>query len=79
MVADTLSRKSIERLACIRCCRAEFCAEMTYFRVEFEQRKMNGMITHFRVRPLLLDRIRELQMQDDQLKKITTSDSQNEH
>ena len=70
VVADTLSRKSVERLACIKCCRDKLCAEMTYLRVEFEQRKMDGMIAHFHLRPLLLDRIRELQMQDDQLKKI---------
>ena len=38
--------------------------------VEFEQRDVDIMLAHFQVRPLLLDRIWELQMQDDQLKKI---------
>ena len=38
--------------------------------VEFEQRKMGVILAHIQVRPLLLDHIRELQMQDDQLKKI---------
>ena len=70
VVADALSRKSTERLACIKCCRAEICAEMNNLGVEFEQRNMGVMLAHLQVRPLLIDRIRELQMQDDQLKKI---------
>ncbi|XP_057459249.1 uncharacterized protein LOC130749911 [Actinidia eriantha] len=43
---------------------------MNYMGVEFEQRKMGVMVAHLQVRPLLLDRIRELQMQDEQLKRI---------
>ena len=70
VVADALSRKSTERLACIKCCRAEICAEMNNLGVEFEQRNMGVMLAHLQVRPLLIDRIRELQMQDDQLQKI---------
>ncbi|XP_057478772.1 uncharacterized protein LOC130766090 [Actinidia eriantha] len=48
VVADALSRKSTERLACIKCCWAELCAEMTYLRVEIEQRKMNGSTKMYR-------------------------------
>ncbi|XP_057478225.1 uncharacterized protein LOC130765738 [Actinidia eriantha] len=43
---------------------------MNHLGVEFEEKKMGVMVAHLQVRPLLLDRIRELQMQDDQLKKI---------
>ena len=62
MVADALSKKSAGRLACIKCCRAELCAEINSLVVEFEQKKMGVMIAHLQVRPLLLDHIRELQM-----------------
>ena len=60
----------MRRLACIKCCQAELCAKMIVLGVEFEQQSPDVMLTYFRVRYLLLDRIRELQMQDDQLKKI---------
>ena len=70
MVGDALSQKSAKRLACIKCCWAEFYAKMTCLGVEFEQRKMGVILAHIQVRPLLLDNIQELQMQNDQLKKI---------
>ena len=43
---------------------------MTCLGVEFEQKGVNVMLAHFQVRPVMLDRIQELQMQDNQLKKI---------
>ena len=70
VVADALSQKSSSILACIRYYRAELYAEMISLGVEFEQKGVNVMLAHFRVRPLLLDRIRELQMQDARLMKI---------
>ena len=59
VVADALSRKS-----------TELCAKMNYLGMEFEQRKMGVMLAHLQVRPLLLNRVREFQLQNDQLKKI---------
>ena len=38
--------------------------------MEFEQKKIGVMVAHLQVRPLLLDQIREFQMQDNQLMKI---------
>ena len=70
VVADALSQKSAGRLACIKCCRAKLCTKMIILGVKFEQQSTNVMLAHFRVRSLLLDRIWELQIQDEQLKKI---------
>ena len=70
VVDDTVSRKSAKRLACIKCCQAELCAKMIVLGVEFEQQSTDVMLAHFRVRSLLLDRIQELQIQYEQLKKI---------
>ena len=43
---------------------------MNYLGVEFEHSKMGVILAHLQVRPLLIDRIRELNKQDDQLMKI---------
>ena len=44
VVANALSRKSTERLACIKCCWEKLYAEMNNLGVEFERRKMGVML-----------------------------------
>ena len=69
LVADALSRKSSGRLACLRCSRASEYATLISLGVEFHRKGEDAFIAQIRVRPLLLDRIRELQMRDDHLMK----------
>ena len=69
VVVDVLSQKSYSRLACMRCYRSELYAEMTSLGVKFEQKGAGVMLAQFRVRPMILDRIRELQMYDERLMK----------
>ncbi|XP_059654941.1 uncharacterized protein LOC132301729 [Cornus florida] len=64
VVADALSRKSSGRLSCVQCARVENIMELRLMGVELTVTNKGAFFAHVTVRPLLLDRIKELQSHD---------------
>lgn len=64
VVAYALSRKSSARLACVQCTRVDIFTELTLMGLELALTNTDALIAHFRVRPLLIDWIREIQYRD---------------
>ncbi|XP_059670687.1 uncharacterized protein LOC132316191 [Cornus florida] len=64
VVADALSRKSSGRLSCVQCARVANIMELRLMGVELTVTNEGAFFAHVMVRPLLLDRIKELQIHD---------------
>ena len=61
VVVDALSRKSLRRLSCVYCTRVDAFVELRLMGVEMELTDSGVLLAHFQVRPLLVDRMREMQ------------------
>ena len=70
MVTDALSRKSSGSLSYIHTVRIPLLLELRSLKVEFTQGKKGALFATLKVRPMLIDRVREAQGQDEQMVKI---------
>ena len=70
VVADALSRKSSGNLSYIHSVRIPLLLELRALNVELAQGEKRALLTTLRVRPVLIDRVREAQGQDEQMVKI---------
>ena len=73
MVADALSRKSQGRINAFHASRVPLLAELRSTRVQLEvensmvDNRDEALLASFQVRPILIDRILEIQMNDDEI------------
>ena len=70
MVADALSRKSSGNLSYIHSVRIPLLLELRALNVELAQGEKGALLATLKVRPVLIDRVREAQGQDEQIVKI---------
>ena len=70
MVADALSRKSFSNLAYLKTVRLPLLLEIRSLRVELAVDDAGALLATLKVRPVLIERVREAQNQDEQLSKI---------
>ena len=70
VVADALSRRPSSSVAHLRAGYLPLLVEMRSLGVKLEVGNSGALLATFQVRPVLVDRIRELQIQDPQLVKI---------
>jgi len=70
VVADALSRKSRGIVSCMQCTGVDFIRDMKLIGAELMISKTDAMIARFQVRPILIDRIRELQASDAKLLQL---------
>ena len=70
VVADTLSKKSSGNLSYTQTVRILLLLELRALNVELAQGEKGALLATLRVRPVLIDRVREAQGQDEQMLKI---------
>ena len=70
MVAYALSRKSSGNLSYIHFVRIPLLLELRALNVELAQGEKGALLTTLKVRPVLIDRVREAQNQNEQMVKI---------
>ena len=70
MVVDALSRKSSGNLSHIHSVRIPLLLELRALNIELAQGEKGALIATLKVRPVLIDRVREAQGQDEQMVKI---------
>ncbi|KAJ8774331.1 hypothetical protein K2173_011580 [Erythroxylum novogranatense] len=68
VVADALSRKS--SIAHVQTVYLPLLEEMAKLRISLKQEEPNCLLANFRVRPILREKVRELQAQDAELSKL---------
>ena len=70
VVADALSRKSSSNLSHIHSMRISLLLELRALNVELAQGEKGALLANLKVRPVLIDRVREARGQDEQMVKI---------
>ena len=70
VVANALSRKSSGNLSYIRSVRIPLLLELRALNVELALGEKGALLTTLKVQPVLIDRVREAQGQDEQMVKI---------
>ncbi|WCJ39071.1 Transposon Tf2-6 polyprotein [Euphorbia peplus] len=70
VVADALSRKSYGKLAYVKTIRVPLLADLRALGVVLEVDHSGALMATLKVRPVLVDRIREAQVQDEKLDKM---------
>ncbi|KAM2970827.1 hypothetical protein FF2_017734 [Malus domestica] len=71
VVADALSRKPQGRLNALYACRVPLLADLraTGVKLELEERR-EALLASFQVRPVLVDRVLEAQMVDEEIQEM---------
>ena len=70
MAADALSRRPMSSLSHLRAVHLPRLIELRSLGVRLELIDSGALLATFHVRPLLIDRIREFQIQDPQIMKL---------
>ena len=70
MIANALSRKSSGNLSYIHYVRIPLLLELRALNMELAQGEEGALLATLKVRPVLIDRVREAQNQDEQMVKI---------
>ena len=70
VVADALSRRPMSSLSHLRAVHLPRLIELRSLGVRLELTDLEELLAIFHVRPILIDRIRELQIQDPQIVKL---------
>lgn len=68
VVVDALSWKTAGRLACVQCTRVDIFTKLAMMGVKLALTRTDALIAQIRVRPVLIDHIRETQYRDRRLR-----------
>ncbi|XP_028099053.1 uncharacterized protein LOC114298642 [Camellia sinensis] len=69
-VADALSRKSMGRLSCLLTSQRELLCDLERNEIEIVIREQGGILAAISAKPVIIEEIRERQLEDEYMKKI---------